>query len=109
MEAAGLPYSGRSSRGLAHWTENLVLEGLRDLHAEGHDLRHRRVKEKHQPLYHAAKHFFGSYTNAVAEAGIDYWQMSQAQLSAERDARRQAAQMEFARAGAESQNAVGEQ
>jgi len=108
MEAAGLPYPGRSSCALAHWTEELVLQSLRDLHAEGHDLRHRRMKEKRQPLYHAAKHFFGSYTNAVAQAGINYWQMSQAQLSAEREARRQAAQNEFAQSDSESQNAIAE-
>ena len=88
MKAAGLSYPENPSPTLAHWTEELVLKTLRDSHSDGEDLRHRRVKERRQPLYHAAKHFFGSYTNAVAQAGIDYWQMSQTQLKLEREARR---------------------
>ena len=81
MSAAGLAYpEARTPRASGHWTEELVLRTLREEHAQGRDLRHRTVKEKNQPLFYAARELFGSYTNAVAEAGIDYWQMSQAQL-----------------------------
>jgi hypothetical protein len=89
VKAAGLPYpETQRVSGLAHWTEELVLQTLRDLEAQGHDLRQRPMKQKNQPLYHAAKHFFGTYVNAVGQAGIDYWEMSQAQLKRERETRR---------------------
>jgi hypothetical protein len=90
VKAAGLPYPETQwVSGLAHWTEELVLQTLRDLHAQGHDLRQRPMKQKNQPLYHAAKHFFGTYANAVGQAGIDYWEMSQVQLKREREKRRE--------------------
>jgi len=90
MEAAGLPYPGTGSGALSYWTEDLVLKRLREKHAQGDDLRYRVMKEKNQPLFFAAKTLFGSYTNAVAVAGIDYWQMSQTQLKLDRERRRQA-------------------
>jgi hypothetical protein len=89
VNAAGLTYfreGGATSHGAGHWTEQRVLQTLRDLHKDGHDLRHRPMKSDSQPLFFAAKEFFGSYVNAVREAGIDYWQMSQAQLAKERAA-----------------------
>ncbi len=89
MAAAGLPYvdgrSGGPSRPIGHWTESLVLSSLRELHAEGADLRFRSVQTKRQPLFFAAKHFFGSYTRAVSEAGINYWEMSQLHLRRRRE------------------------
>jgi hypothetical protein len=51
------------------------------------------MKEHSQPLFFAAKHFFGSYVNSLKQAGINYWEMSQAQLAKER---------------AEARNAMGE-
>jgi hypothetical protein len=86
--AAGLDYvrppeHGRQS--ISHWTEELVLRTLQELHRDGHDLRYRHVKEHSQPLFFAAKQFFGSYVNAVKQAGVDYWEMSQAQLAKDRD------------------------
>lgn len=90
MEAAGLSYPGEGSGALGYWTEELVLKTLREKHAHGDDLRYRVMKEKSQPLFFAAKTLFGSYTNAVAVAGIEYWQMSQAQLKLERARRKQA-------------------
>ena len=71
----------------AYWTEDLVLQTLRDLHAAGHDLRHRPMKQKSQPLFFAVKDLFGSYVNALKQAGVDYWTMSQDQLARERSAR----------------------
>jgi hypothetical protein len=92
--AAGLTYfwSGRTkSQGVGHWTEHRVLQTLRDLHKDGHDLRYRAMKTNSQPLFFAARKLFGSYANAVREAGIDYWQMSQAQLAKDRAAAKIAA------------------
>ena len=96
MEAAILPYNpgpsaSSGSRAPGHWTQDLVVKTLCDLHQAGHDLRYRHMKEHSQPLFYAAKQLFGSYVNAVREAGIDYWHMSQANLARERGARRQAA------------------
>jgi len=85
-EAAGLRYHRPGGREIGHWTGELVLQTLRDLHRDGHDLRHRFMKEHSQPLFFAAKEFFGSYVNAVRQAGIDYWQMSQTNLARERAA-----------------------
>ena len=69
IEAAGLEYPVRPLR---HWSEALVLQTLRDLHAEGADLRYTPVKTKRLPLYEAARYYFGTYQNAVRVAGIDY-------------------------------------
>lgn len=87
VKATGLPYvqHPRSDRKeLRHWTEDLVLQSLKDLHAQGCDLRHRTMNQKHQPLFWAAVCLFGSYANAVRMAGINYWSMSQAQLARQR-------------------------
>lgn len=87
VEAAGRSFTRhpRGDRGtIGHWTEELVLQTLRDMQAAGHDLRYRPMRERSQPLFWAAKHFFGSYVNAVRQAGIDYWTMSQAQLARQR-------------------------
>ena len=83
-QAAGLRYERRGGKEIGHWTEDLVLQTLRDLRRDGHDLRHRFMKEHSQPLFFAAKEFFGSCVNAVRQAGIDYWQMSQAHLASDR-------------------------
>jgi len=89
-QAAGLHYERAGGREIGHWTEEVVLQTLRDLHRDGHDLRYRFMKEHSQPLFFAAKEFFGSYVNAVRQAGIDYWQMSQAHLARDRAAARDA-------------------
>jgi hypothetical protein len=92
VNAAGLRYvrGGRCTGGAGHWTEQRVLQALNDLHNDGHDLRYRPMKTNAQPLFFAAKKFFGSYVNAVRQAGIDYWQMSQEQLAKERAAAKSA-------------------
>jgi hypothetical protein len=94
VKAAGLQYfreGGSSTGGAGHWAEERILQTLRDLHKAGHDLRYRPMKTHNQPIFFAAKELFGSYVNAVREAGIDYWQMSQAQLAKERAAAKIAA------------------
>jgi hypothetical protein len=77
LKAAGLSYPPPMLR---HWTERLVLKTLRDLHRSGSDLRYNAIKKRFLPLYEAARHYFGQYTNAVRVAGIDYDAMVQAQL-----------------------------
>jgi hypothetical protein len=94
VEAAGLSFEYRTlGRGsdLGHWTEQTVLDTLRSFQADGHDLRHRIMKQKSQSLFHAAKRLFGSYSNAVEQAGINYWTMSQEHAAKERAAKEQAA------------------
>jgi hypothetical protein len=92
VKAAGLQYFRLTAAPAAgHWTEQLVLETLRDLHRGGHDLRYRHMKDHSQPLFFAAKKLFGSYINAVKQANIDYWEMSQAHLAKDRAAARKAA------------------
>ena len=93
VKAAGLAYQDgrrtgqtRGGRKLAHWTEQLVLNTLQELNEEGQDVRHRTVKEKRQPLFYAAKELFGTYVNAVRQAGIDYCHMFQEQLRRARGA-----------------------
>jgi len=87
MRAAGLEYARPPGRAdIGHWTEELVLKSLEQMYQDGHDLRYRHMKEHSQPLFFAAKQFFGSYVNAVKRAGIDYWEMSQAQLAKQRAA-----------------------
>lgn len=61
-----------------------MLQSLKELHAQGEDLRYRPMREKHQPLFWAAHCLFGSYANAVRAMGFDYWTMSQAQLARQR-------------------------
>jgi len=78
-------------RDLSHWTEEIVLKNLRDMHKAGHDLRYRHMKDHSQPLFFAAKEFFGSCVNAVKQANIDYWEMSQAHLAKDRAAAGKAA------------------
>jgi hypothetical protein len=70
VEAAGLAYP--PLRPLRHWTEPLVLQTLRELDRADVDLRYAFIKRCYLPLYEAARHYFGNYTNAVRQAGIDY-------------------------------------
>jgi hypothetical protein len=77
LKAAGLSYPPPMLR---HWTERLVLKTLRDLHRSGTDLRYNSIKKRYLPLYEAARHYFGQYTNSVRVAGIDYDAMVRAQL-----------------------------
>jgi hypothetical protein len=89
VNAAGLCYirwPNRAASSAGHWNEQSVLQTLRDLHRGSHDLRYRHMKDHSQPLFFAAKRLFGSYVNAVKRAGINYWEMSQAQLAKERTA-----------------------
>jgi hypothetical protein len=67
---------------IRHWTEPLVCRTLRDLHRAGVDLRYAPMKRRYLALYEACRHYFGFYTNAVRQAGIDYDRMVSHQLKA---------------------------
>lgn len=70
VEAAGIAYPPLPP--LRHWTEPIVIKTLRDLNRADVDLRYQSMKRCYMPLYEAARYYFGSYTNAVRAAGIDY-------------------------------------
>jgi hypothetical protein len=82
LQTAGISYPPPKLR---HWSEQLLLKFLRDLHRGNADLRFAAVRKRYLPLYQAAKHYFGSYINAVRVAGIDYDRMVQAQLKRHRE------------------------
>ena len=82
VRAAGIAYPPLPP--LRHWTEDAVLGTLRDLHARGEDLRYSAVKRFRLPLYEAARHYFGSYTNALRVAEIRYRPMAAAHRAADR-------------------------
>jgi hypothetical protein len=68
--AAGIAYPPLQP--LRHWTEPFVVKTLRELNRAGVDLRYANIKRCYQPLYQAARYYFGNYVNAVRQAGIDY-------------------------------------
>lgn len=78
VEAAGIEYPPPVK--LRHWTARNVLANLRRLYREGNDLRVRAFRAAHVPLYQAAKHYFGTYQDAVKRAGIVYADMVREQL-----------------------------
>lgn len=78
VEAAGIDYPPPPP--LRHWNARNVLAALRKLHRQGKDLRFRQFRARHVPLFEAARHFFGSYLEAVKRAKIDYDAMVQQQL-----------------------------
>jgi hypothetical protein len=91
VKAANLPFVVLSRQGgkvANYWTEELVLRTLKEMHQKGEDLRFRTMRVKRYSLFWAAKDIFGSYTNALEAAGINYWTMSQAQLAIDRGTKR---------------------
>jgi hypothetical protein len=86
VEAAGIPYPPLPP--LRHWTEDLVLKTLRNLNRADVDLRYKHMKRCYVPLYEAARYYFGAFTNAIREAGIDYNEVVRRHLGRARDAKR---------------------
>jgi hypothetical protein len=82
MNAADIAYPPLPP--IRHWNEPLVVRTLRDLHRGGVDLRYAAMKRRYLPLYEACRYYFGFYTNAVRQAGIDYDRMVSHQLKARR-------------------------
>ncbi len=73
IEAADLDYRD-FKRIKQQWTREEIVERLRQLHAQGHDLLDPDFKKKHRPLHVAAcaHRYFGSWKRAVEAAGLDH-------------------------------------
>jgi len=54
------------------WSEELILERIRELREAGSDLTPSQVSVEHGPLVSAAERYFGNWPAAVQAAGIDY-------------------------------------
>ena len=54
------------------WTRESILRELRRLHKAGSDLSYNGLARRQQALVSAAAYHFGSYSDAVAKAGIEY-------------------------------------
>jgi molybdenum-dependent DNA-binding transcriptional regulator ModE len=83
--AAGLNYPPAPP--MRHWTAQLVLKTLKDLHRKNVDLRYRHFRKARLPLFEAARHYFGTYLGAIKLAGIDYSEVVSEQLARELPAR----------------------
>jgi hypothetical protein len=79
LDLAGIAYQ-RPKKPLAGWSRSQVLTRLRELHAEGDDLRYAAMKKKHSSLFFAARYYFDAYVTAVREAGMDYDRIVNEQL-----------------------------
>lgn len=70
LEAAGLPsqdiYRYRT------WDNETIIDEIKQLHAKGHDLSSRNMDMTHNSLIATARRRFGSWEDALKEAGIDY-------------------------------------
>ena len=87
IRAAGLDYPPAPP--MRHWTAQLVLKTLKELHRKNVDLRYRHFRKARLPLFEAARHYFGTYLGAIKVAGIDYSEMVARQLARELPARKQ--------------------
>ena len=81
IEAAGLDYEG-FKRIKQRWTREEIVERIRELHAQGHDLLDPSFKIKHRGLYLAAcaHRYFGSWRRAVNAAGLDHEKMRESRV-----------------------------
>jgi len=68
-KAAGIPYQRKSHK---HWTRQLVLDSLRELHKRNVPMRSHVIVELDSALRSHAIKFFGSFRQAVERAGIPY-------------------------------------
>lgn len=82
MGAAGLPYP--PVKPAPGWKRSQILAALREMHDGGEDLRYSAVKNRHGPLFRAARQYFGSYIGAVACAGLNYDEIVQEGLKRQR-------------------------
>lgn len=70
LDAAGL--SSREIYRYRSWDEQTILEEIRKLHANGMDLSSKAMDQTANSLVATARRKFGSWAQAVAQAGIDY-------------------------------------
>ena len=76
IESAGLDYE--EIRRYKVWTNERIIQRIRELHLSGHDLSWRHVSLCLDPALAAAavkKHHFGSWQAALEQAGLDYEQI----------------------------------
>ena len=73
IESAGLPYD-ELKRVKQRWSPEEILQRIRDLQAQGHDLLDPAFKTRNRSLYLAAcaHRYFGSWRRAVQAAGLDH-------------------------------------
>jgi len=88
MNAAGFDYPPAPP--MRHWTAKLVRKTLKELHRKNADLRYRQFRKARLPLFEAARHYYGSYLNAIKTSGIDYTQMVSEQLARQLPTRKMA-------------------
>jgi len=70
IQAAGLQYG--DIRRYREWSEQAVIDRLRQLHAEGKDLNAKSMEELDITLITAARRRFESWDKALTAAGLDY-------------------------------------
>jgi hypothetical protein len=58
------------------WDKTEIIQTLKKLHKQGHDLSYNALAKKMQSLVSAASYHFGSYRIAVQQSGIDYADIS---------------------------------
>jgi len=81
MEAAGFDYDN-FKRVKQRWTRDEILERIREMNAQGHDLLDPRFKTRNRSLYLAAcaHRYFGSWRRAVEAAGLDHERMRESRV-----------------------------
>jgi hypothetical protein len=81
VEAAGLDYD-QLKRVKQRWNREEILERIREMHLQGHDLLDPRFKVKNRSLYLAAcaHRYFGSWRRAVEMAGLDHEAMRESRI-----------------------------
>ena len=70
IQAAGLSYS--QIRRYREWSEQAVIDRLKELHAQGKDLNAKSMEELDITLITAARRRFDSWDRALTAAGLDY-------------------------------------
>lgn len=81
IEAAGLDYD-QLKRVKQRWNREEILQRIREMHAQGHDLLDPKFKVKNRSLYLAAcaHRYFGSWRRAVSAAGLDHEEMRESRV-----------------------------
>lgn len=74
LEAAGFdPEKEKATRERKHrWSEQLVLQRIKELHNSGEDLSPHNVQKIDGSLVASARNYFGSWEKAIQAAGYDY-------------------------------------
>jgi hypothetical protein len=88
INAAGFDYPPAPP--MRHWTAAIVLKTIKTLHRQHKDLRYRQFRKARLPLFEAARHYYGTYLNAIKAAGINYTDMVSDQLARQLPARKNA-------------------